>query len=70
MKTRKTSKKIKLSVMTLITGVIGIAMLLAFIGIMVWWVRALPLIIIFAFCTALLLYDFVRTVLYGEEGAR
>ena len=32
---------------TLITGIIGIAMLFAFVGIMVWWVKALPLIIIF-----------------------
>ncbi len=55
---------------TLITGIIGISMLLAFVGIMVWWVKALPLIIIFVICGALLIYDFVRTVLYGEEGAR
>jgi hypothetical protein len=54
----------------LITGIIGISMLFAFVGIMVWWVKALPLIIIFALVGSLLLYDFVRTVLYGEEGAR
>jgi hypothetical protein len=54
----------------LITGIIGIAMLFAFVGIMVWWVKALPLIIIFVLVGSLLLYDFVRTVLYGEEGAR
>jgi hypothetical protein len=54
----------------LITGTIGIAMLFAFVGIMVWWVKALPLIIIFVVVGSLLLYDFVRTVLYGEEGAR
>jgi hypothetical protein len=54
----------------LITGIIGIAMLFAFVGIMVWWVKALPLIVIFVLCGGLLIYDFVRTVLYGEEGAR
>ena len=54
----------------LITGIIGIAMLFAFVGIMVWWVKALPLIVIFVLVGSLLLYDFVRTVLYGEEGAR
>ena len=54
----------------LITGIIGIAMLFAFVGIMVWWVKALPLIIIFVLVGSLLLYDFGRTVLYGEEGAR
>lgn len=52
----------------LITGLIGIGMLVAFVGIMVWWVKALPLIIIFAICICLLLYDFVRTVKFGEEG--
>ena len=57
-------------IVALICGIIGIAMLLVFVGIMVWWVPALPLIIIFASVMALLVYDFVRTVLYGEEGAR
>ncbi len=52
----------------LITGLIGISMLLAFVGIMVWWVKALPLIIIFGFVICLLIYDFVRTVKFGEEG--
>ena len=33
---------------TLITGVIGIAMLATFLGFMLWWVKALPLIIIVA----------------------
>jgi hypothetical protein len=47
----------------LITGIIGIAMLFVFVGIMVWWVKALPLIIIFVLVGSLLLYDFVRTVL-------
>ena len=54
----------------LITGIIGISMLFAFVGVMVWWVKAVPLIIIFVLCGALLIYDFVRTLLYGEEGAR
>jgi hypothetical protein len=57
-------------IMPLITGLVGIGMLIAFVGIMVWWVKAVPLIIIFVAVIALLLYDFVRTVLYGEEGAR
>jgi hypothetical protein len=45
---------------TLISGVIGIAMLVAFLGIMVWWVKALPLIIIMIGVILLLLYDFVQ----------
>ena len=32
--------------MTLVTGIIGIAMLMAFLGILLWWIKAVPLIII------------------------
>ena len=54
--------------MTLITGFIGIAMLTAFLGIMVWWVKALPMFIIVVGVLLLLLYDFVQTLRYGESG--
>ena len=54
----------------LITGIIGISMLFAFVGIMVWWVKAVPLILIFLLVIGLLLYDFVRTLKYGEEGTQ
>jgi hypothetical protein len=56
-------------IMTLITGIIGIAMLLTFLGIMVWWVKAPPMIIIVVGVVLLLLYDFVQTLRYGENGA-
>ena len=56
--------------MTLITGLIGIAMLAGFLGIMLWWVKALPLIIIVAVVLAILLYDFVMTVRYGDDYAK
>ena len=46
--------------MTLVTGIIGIAMLATFLGIMLWWVKALPLIIIIVFVFVLMLYDFVH----------
>jgi hypothetical protein len=55
--------------MTLITGIIGIAMLATFLGIMLWWVKALPLIIIIVGVLLLLVYDFVQTLRYGENGA-
>ena len=45
---------------TLITGLIGIALLVTFLGIMVWWVKALPLIIIVVGVLVLLLIDFVQ----------
>lgn len=47
-------------IMTLTTGLIGIAMVTAFLGIMVWWVKAPPLIIIVVAVLLLLVYDFVQ----------
>lgn len=56
--------------MTLITGIIGIALLMTFLGIMLWWVPATPLIIIVVSVLLLLIYDFVQTLRYGENGGR
>jgi hypothetical protein len=42
----------------LITGIIGIAMIIIFMGFMLVWVKALPLIIICLVVFALLIYDF------------
>ena len=55
--------------MTLITGLIGIAMFATFMGIMVWWVKALPLIIIVVGVLALLIYDFVQELRDASKGA-
>jgi hypothetical protein len=55
--------------MILITGIIGIVMLAAFLGIMVIWVPAPPLIIIVLSVMALLIYDFVMTLRYGDDYA-
>lgn len=54
--------------MTLLTGLIGIAILVAFLGIMLWWLRELPLTIIAVVAVALLVYDFVQTLRYGQNG--
>jgi hypothetical protein len=54
--------------MTLVTGIIGIAMLLVFLGILVWWIKALPLTIIVVAVVVLLVHDFVQTLRYGENG--
>jgi hypothetical protein len=51
---------------TVVTGAIGIGMLAAFLGFMLWWVKALPLFIIVAVAMALLIYDFVYTLRHGE----
>ena len=42
----------------LITGIIGIAMIIIFMGFMLVWVKAPPLIIICLVVFALLIYDF------------
>jgi hypothetical protein len=52
----------------LISGIIGIAMVGAFLGFMLWWVKALPLILIVFCVMALLVYDFVQTLRFGENG--
>jgi hypothetical protein len=53
--------------MALITGIIGIAMLATFLGFMLWWVPAPPLIIIMVGVILLLIYDFVQTLRSGEN---
>ncbi len=55
--------------MTFVTGIVGIAMLVAFLGFLVWWIKDLPFTIIVVAVVLLLLYDFVRTLRYGENGA-
>jgi hypothetical protein len=54
--------------MNLITGIIGIALLCIFLGFMLVWVPAPPLIIIMVGCVLLLVYDFVNSVRYGDNG--
>ena len=50
-----------------ISGIIGIAMFVGFLGFMLIWVPAPPLIIIVIVCTLLLIYDFVQTLRFGEN---
>jgi hypothetical protein len=50
-----------------ICGVIGIAMYLTFLIFMLVWVPAPPLIIIVVVCSALLIWDFIQTLRYGEN---
>jgi hypothetical protein len=54
--------------MTFVTGIVGIAMLVAFLGFLVWWIKDLPFTIIVVVVVLLLLYDFVRTLRYGDSG--
>ena len=44
-----------------ITGIIGIAGVIVFLGILLWWIKAMPLIIIVVVVMLLLLWDFVQS---------
>jgi hypothetical protein len=46
----------------LVTGVIGIAGVLTFLGILLWWIKAVPLIIICVVVMALLIWDFYQSL--------
>jgi hypothetical protein len=53
----------------LVTGIIGIAGVLAFLGILLWWIKAVPLIIICILVMALLTYDFYQSLRANGNGA-
>ena len=54
-----------------VTGIFGIAGLCVFLGILLWWIKALPLIIIVAVTLLLLIIDFVQTLRTGNnDGAK
>ena len=55
--------------MTLLTGLVGIAMVVAFLGFLVWWIKEVPFTIIVVGVLLLLVYDFVKTLLSGNGGA-
>jgi amino acid transporter len=56
-------------IMLLVTGLTGIALLATFLGIMVWWVKAPPLIIIVVGVLALVIYDFVQELRAASKAA-
>lgn len=53
----------------IITGLIGIASVIAFLGILLWWIKEPPLIIICIAVMALLIYDFWQSVRASGNGA-
>ena len=53
----------------LITGIIGLAMVITFLGFMVIWVKAIPLIIIVVGVMVLAVFDFVQSLRMGGNGA-
>ena len=54
----------------LITGLIGIAMFIAFLGFLIVWVPAPPLIAITCGVSALLIYDFVGELRSARNRSR
>jgi hypothetical protein len=52
----------------LITGIIGVAGVITFLGILLWWVKEVPLIIIVVGVMLLLLYDFAQSLRTGNDG--
>jgi hypothetical protein len=52
----------------LITGIFGIAMMATFLGILLWWLKALPLTIIMVLVAVLAAVDFVQSL--RANGAR
>ncbi len=48
--------------MNLVTGLIGIAGVLAYLGFLLVWVKAIPLIIICSGVMVLLVYDFYQSL--------
>lgn len=53
----------------LITGIIGLALVMLFLGFMVVWVKAIPLIVIVVGVMTLAVIDFVQS-LRAPNGAR
>ena len=51
----------------IVTGIFGIVALCIFLGILLWWIKALPLIIIVVAVVALLLIDFVQSLRTGSS---
>jgi hypothetical protein len=51
----------------IVTGIFGVAALCIFLGILLWWIKALPLIIIVVGVVALLLIDFVQSLRTGSS---
>jgi hypothetical protein len=49
-----------------ITGVIGVAGACVFLGILLWWIKAVPLIVICTLVMALLAWDFYNSL--GANG--
>ena len=57
-------------IVNFITGMIGIAGICAFLGILLWWIKAVPLIIIAVVVVALLIWDFYKSLRADDNRTR
>lgn len=55
--------------MNLVAHVIGLVLLIVWLGVLVWAIAALPFTVIVVFVVGLLAFDFVRNLREGENGA-
>jgi hypothetical protein len=53
--------------MTFVTGLVGVVMVMMFLGFLVWWIRELPFTIIVLAVVGLMLYDVVQTLRHGDS---
>ena len=53
----------------IVNGTIGVILLLAFLGILMWWIKSIPLTVIIVSSLAVMLYEFVQTMRHGENGS-
>jgi hypothetical protein len=54
--------------MTIVTGIVGMVTMVVFLGFLVWWIKELPFTIISVVVVALMVWDFVRTLRWGDGG--
>jgi hypothetical protein len=54
----------------LVAGLIGILLVCAFLGVLIAWIKALPIVIIMIATIAAMLYDFITTLREMKENGR
>jgi hypothetical protein len=53
----------------IVTSIIGIVVVSAFLGFLMWWLKSVPLTIIMLGVTGLMIYDVVTTLRANRSGA-
>lgn len=53
----------------LITGIIGIAVVSAFLGFLMWWLKSIPLTVIMLSVIGLMIYDVIGSVRANNNGS-